>query len=165
MANICTFEMRIKGSKNACLDFFNADFPCYERWTIGEYGDNDPFILYAGGECRYDLHSMDKGDETIAQLAARMGVELEIFGYDMSEPEWIQHFHYSGGKCLHAFDLPTVVNDLEEMKIPQEDMAKYEYREQFDLYVLKNEFNEDFEWDDDEQTMRLPWIIAVPDEN
>ncbi len=156
--------MRIKGSKEKCYALFFAEFPCYEKWVIAEYGSSNDFIMHAGGECRYDLHSMDKGEETIAQIAARLGVEYEIFGYDISEPEWIQHFHYSkDGQCLHAFDLPVVVHDPEEMEISTEDMVKYEFNEQFELYVLKSEYNEEFEWDDCEEVMHLPWIISVPE--
>jgi len=161
MANVGSFEMRIKGTKQNCLDFFNADFPCYEKWTCGESGNDNNFTLCAGGECRYDLHSMDKGEMTLCQLTAKFGVELEIFGYDMSEPEWIQHFHYRNGECLHAFDLPVTAHDLEEMEISDKDAVKYDYKEEFGFYVLKNEYNEEFEWDDDEQVMTLPWIMSV----
>ena len=36
------------------------------------------------------------------------------------------------------------------------------FNEDFEIYVLKAEFNEDFEWDEDEQAMILPWRISVP---
>jgi len=165
MANICTFEMRVRGNKEACFEMLNADFPSYDRGTCGEYGSDGDFTLWIFGECRYDLHSMDKGEETIAQIAARLGVECEIFGYDISEPEWIQHFHYSkDGECLHAFDLPTVVPDLEEFEIPEEDHHKYSFMEEHGIYVLKADFQEEFEWDDCEEVMHLPWIMSVPDD-
>ena len=164
MANVCTFEMRVKGTKAACFAMLNADFPSYDRGTRGEYGNDECFTLCIFGECRYDLHSMDKGEETIREIAARLGVELEIFGYDMSEPEWIQHFHYShDGRVLHAFDLPTTVQDLEEFEIPESDHGKYDFNEDFEIYVLKPEFQEDFEWDEDEQVMILPWRVTLPE--
>lgn len=164
MANICTFEMRVRGSKAACLEMLNADFPSYDRGTCGEYGTDEDFTLCIFGECRYDLHSMDKGDETVQEIACRLGVELEMFGYDMSEPEWIQHFHYSkDGECLHAFDLPTVVQDLEEFEIPEEDHHKYNFIDEHEMYVLKPEFQEEFDWDEDEQVMTLPWRMAIPE--
>lgn len=164
MANICTFEMRVRGTKEACYQMLNADFPSYDRDTCGEYGSDGAYTLCIFGECRYDLHSMDKGEETLREIAQRLGVEVEIFGYDMSEPEWVQHFHYScDGQVLHAFDLPTTVQDLEEFEIPEEDHSKYDFNEDFEIYVLRPEFNEEFDWDEDGQVMILPWRIAIPE--
>ncbi len=163
MANVCTFEMRIKGRKDACYEMFNADFPSYDRGVAGEYGADDDFILCAFGECRYDVRSMNKGDETLREIAKRLGVELEIIGYDISEPEWIQHYHYKGDEVLYSFDLPPVVFDLEEMEIPAEDRDKYKFEEVPELYILKPEFMEEFEWDEYEETMNVSWRIAIPE--
>lgn len=164
MANVCSFEMRLRGTKEACFAVLNADFPSYYRGTCGEYGTEDDFVLCVVGECRYDLHSMDKGEETIREIARRLGVELEMFGYDISEPDWIQHFHYSSdGKVLHSFDLPTTVQDLEEFEIPESEHHKYTFNEDFEIYVLRPEHMEDFDWDEDEQVMNLPWRMTIPE--
>lgn len=166
MANVCTFEMRVKGTKENCYAFFNSDIRCYEIFVTEEHGTDADFILCIAGECRYSPSSMFNADTPVDQLAAQCNIELEIFGYDISEPEWVEHYHFRGGECIYSFNLPTSIHDiemLEEFDIdnPEEAAQKYKYIEQYDMYVLMEEYHEPFEWDEDERVMHLQWRIPI----
>lgn len=168
MANICTFEMRIRGTKENCEKMINSDIPCYELYSVDEKGNDNDFMVYLEGECRWSVTgSMVNTDdgETLAAKAAKFNIELEVFGYDKSEPEWIEHYHYKGAEVLKEFALPTVIMgwNMDETDLTDEDKAKYDYNEEHEVYILKAEFAEKFEWDEDEEIMILSYEMSFDD--
>ena len=170
MANICTFEMRIKGTKENCEKMINSDIPCYELYSVAEAGKDDSYTVCLEGECRWSVTgSMVNTDEdkTLAAKAEKFDIELEVIGYDKSEPEWIEHYHYKGAQCLKAYNLYPYYMEwqLDETDLSDEDKAKYELRKEQGVYVLKEEYAEDFEWDEDEERMIVRYCIPFGDED
>lgn len=168
MANICTFEMRIRGTKENCEKMINSDISCYELYRVDEKGTDSNYMIYAEGECRWSVTGSmvnTDDDNTLAAKAAAFDIELEVFGYDMSEPEWIEHYHYKGAEVLREFALPTVIMgwNMDETDLFDEDKAKYDYKEEHEVYILRDEFNENFEWDEDEEKMILPYEMSFDD--
>lgn len=166
MANVCSFEMKVKGTKENCLNFANSQIHCYELYIEKEYGTDEDFALYITGECRWSVTgSMVNTDEddTLAAKAKKFNIELEVFGYDISEPEWVEHYHYKGAEVIREYNLPPVFMEwqIDEADISEEDKAKYEYKEEHRVYVIKPEFEEKFEWNEDEQEMTLFWDIQL----
>ncbi len=164
MANICTFEMRIKGTKENCEKMVNSDIPCYEMYCVEEKGTDDLYMMRLEGECRWSVTGSwvnTDEDETLAAKAAKFDIELEVIGYDMSEPEWIEHYHYKGTQCLREYNLyPCIMEwQIDEMEMSDEDKAKYEFNEEHGVYILKKEFEEKFEWDEDEERMIVEYAM------
>ena len=168
MANICTFEMLIKGTKENCYNMLNSDIPCYEVYVTDEAGNDDDYMLCLEGECRWTVTgSMVNVDDdcTLAAKAKRFNIELEVFGYDKSEPEWIEHYYYKGEQCLKEYNLPPFLMgyNFDEVDLSDEDRAKYTYREEHNVYILGEEFAEKFEWDEEEERMILPYEMSFED--
>lgn len=159
MANICTFNMRIRGKKESCLGLIEDGLRgIYEAYIVGESGSDADCLMEIEGECRWNVtNSMvrDKEDGfSLIEQSQKLALEIEVFGYDISEPEWIEHYHYKNGEIIREYNLlPYVFEDaVEEMDI-EIDLSKYDYREDQGIYVLKPEYKEDFTWDEDEEKM------------
>lgn len=161
MANVCSFEFRVRGKEVNCYAFLNSNIPCYEIYEAGKYGTAEDTVLCICGECRWGLTSMTKADPPISEIAKRCNVELEMFGYDISEPFWVQHFHYKGDECLCAFNLPSYIQNPDEADIETEDLEKYTFDETHRIYVLNPEHNEVFSWDEDNEQMEVQWSISL----
>ncbi len=169
MANVCSFEMRIRGTKENCEKMIDSDMPsCYEFYRVEEQGTDNDYMVYLAGECRWSVTgSMVDTDEdnTLKAKAEKFNIEMEVFGYDISEPEWVEHYHYKGAEVIKEFALPTVVMgwNMDEMDISDEDKTKYEYKEEHDVYILKEEFNEKFECYEAEEIMILSYDMSFDD--
>ena len=135
--------MRIRGSRAACEEFvskINSDEPCD---ICNEQGSNNDMMCETGGFC-YGLF----GDENweLPNIAADLNIEYEVFSFDSSEPEGIEHLHYKGSKCIvsNCLDFELYVDpDIEPDEI-EEVYPELEYYQQSDddekVYVLKDEF-------------------------
>lgn len=166
MANVCSFEMKVKGTKENCLNFANSEIHCYELYIGEEYGTDEDFGLYLFGECRWSVTgSMVNTDEdnTLAAKAKKFNVELEVFGYDISEPEWVEHYHYKGAEVIKEYNLYPVFpeNIFDEVDLSDEDKTKYELNKENGMYILNPIYEEIFEWVQDEERMILSWDITL----
>lgn len=167
MANICTFNMRIRGEKASCLELIeNGLRGIYEAYIVGESGTDADCLMEIEGECRWNVtNSMvrDKEDGlSLIEQSKKLALEIEVFGYDISEPEWIEHYHYNNGEILREYNLlPYVFEDtVEEMDI-EIDLSKYNYKEEHGIYVLNPEYKEDYTWDEDEE--RMIYTFTMPE--
>ena len=50
MANICWFEMRMRGTKENCYAMLNSDIPCYDAYVKAENGTESDYMMYIRGE-------------------------------------------------------------------------------------------------------------------
>ena len=69
---------------------------------------------------------------------------------------------------LYSVDEKGTDNDymgrnMDEMDFSDEDKAKYDYKEEHEVYILKSEFAEDFEWNENEEIMILPYEMSFDD--
>lgn len=163
MANICSFKMMVKGSRDAINELL-GQIRCYEASISSETAVGDEILAEVFGECRYSVHACmvdEKNDATLRGLSEKLSLEVEAFGYDISEPEWIEHFHYKNGEVLREFCLPPCVPEdaFDEWEIDL-DRSMYEYIDGPGIYVLKQEYNEPFEWDDYEEDMIVTFEMS-----
>lgn len=167
MANVCTFEMRIRGTKENCYKMVNSDIPCYDAYIADEYGTDSDYMVYVNGECRWSVRDsmVNTEDKTLAQKAEEFDIELEVVGYDISEPEWVQHYHYKGAECLKEYVLIPCFPEyiMDEMDISDEDKEKYTLIEEHGMYVIKEEFQEPFEWDEENERMTVNYAMSFND--
>ena len=171
MANVCSFLMRVRGTKDDCMKLYAEGMRhCYD-WDIDHLSGSDKdAILSIFGECRYSVTASmieEKEDDsfnglTLAEKSKLLNLEIEVFGFDISEPEWIEHFHYRNGECLRAFNLPSYVyeDDLEDYEEAL-DLSKYDHLESEGVYVLKEEESEPFEWDKEKEEMRVNFSMPL----
>lgn len=153
MANICWFEMRMRGTKANCYAMLNSDIPCYDAYVTAENGTESDYMMYIRGECRWSVTSsmvdVDE-EETLAAKASKFQLELEVCALDESE-EIQEHFHYNGDKVIKANNLaqclPAWGVEDGEFELSEEDLQKYNKVEDADMYVLKEEFVENFRFD------------------
>lgn len=170
MANVCSFLMRIRGTKENCMKLYTDGMrQCYDWGTDHESGTPDDFILSVFGECRWSVTSSmiedydddDFNGKTLAEKSRLLGLEVEVFGYDMSEPDWVEHFYYKNGECLKAFNLPPFFMEDAAEEFEEEELGKYNYIREQGVYVLKKEENEHFEWNEDKQEMKVDFIMPL----
>ena len=153
MANICWFEMRMRGSKENCLAMLNSGIPCYDARVIAENGTEEDYMMYVRGECRWSVTgsmvNVDEG-ETLAAKAARFQLELEVCGLDETG-ECPERFHYKGDQVLRENNLapclPICSVEDGDFALSEEELQKYDKDEDADMYVLKEEFAEHFTFD------------------
>ncbi len=164
MANVCSFEMKIRGQRDAIISLLEQ-IRCYDVSISDEKETESGLLVDAYGECRYGVYPCmidEENEKTLSQLSEELSLEVEIFGYDISEPEWIEHYYYKNGELLHKYNLPCVIfpgdlEDCDEDDMP--DLSKYEFIEGPNLYSLLDEFMEPFEWDQDEEKMHVTYIM------
>lgn len=172
MANVCTFLMRVRGTKQNCMKLYLEGMRhCYEWDVDHESGSEDDYILSIFGECRWSVSASmieDKEDDsfngkTLCEKSQLLSLEIEVFGYDISEPEWIEHYHYKNGVCLRAFNLlPYIMEDeVDSFEEDEIDLSKYDHIESEGVYVLKEEENEPFEWDEEKEEMRVKFTMPL----
>lgn len=156
MANICWFEMRMRGTKANCYAMLNSDIPCYDAYVSAENGTEEDYMMYVRGECRWSVTAsmVDvEPTETLAAKAARFQLELEVCGLDESE-EVQERFHYKGDQTIKVNNLPSSVPvwmvDDGECELSEEDLLKYNKIEEHNMYVLKEEYMEHFTYDDEQ---------------
>ena len=153
MANLCWFEMRMRGTKANCYAMLNSGIPCYDAYVKAENGTENDYMMYVRGECRWSVTSsmvdVDE-EETLAAKAAKYQLELEVCGLDESE-EIHERFHYKGDKVIKVNNLaqclPVWGVEDGEFELTEEDLQKYRKVEEADMYVLKEEFAEHFRFD------------------
>ena len=172
MANICSFMMRVRGTKQNCMELYsNGMRQCYE-WNIKhESGSEHDYILSIFGECRWSVTTSmveDNEDDTfngktLCEKSRLLNLEIEVFGYDISDPEWIEHYHYKNGECLRAFNLPPYIMESQVECIEEEgiDLSKYDYINDQGIYVLKDEEDEPFEWDEERNEMQVNFRMPL----
>jgi hypothetical protein len=155
MANICWFEMRIRGCKENCYAMVNSEIHCNDACAKAENGTDEDYMICMRGECRGSVwnNMMQVGEgETLYAKARKFNVELEVCGMDETS-EVLEHYHYRGAEVLKENHLPPYLMayefDENEIGLTPEDMAKYQKIEEQDVYVLKEEFTEHFEFDEE----------------
>ena len=166
MANICTFKMVVRGTKENIVGLLR-ELQCYDLrefkpTTVA--GDEITFPVM--GETRWSVTSSmitPANGASLKDLSAKYSVEVEVFGYDMSEPEWIEPFHYDKGTAIKEYNLPAWFEgwQIEEGEI-EVDTSKYKYNEDADVYSLKKEFAEPFTWDEEKEDMIVTFDM-LPD--
>lgn len=153
MANICWFEMRIRGTKENCYAMLNSGFSCYDMRVKAERGTESDYMMYIGGECRWSVTTsmveVENGD-TLAAKAAKFQLELEVCGLDESR-ESHERFHYIGDKVIKENNLPESLPawgvESGDFGLSEEALQKYDKNEEQDMYVLREEFVEHFTFD------------------
>ena len=101
MANVCTFELHLRGSRPGVLALVEELQGVYDVTEQSWQGSDEDGVSYLRGECRWSVEtSMIDTQRPLGLLAEEHGVELEIFGYDLSAPETFEHYHYRSGDCL-----------------------------------------------------------------
>lgn len=172
MANICWFELRIRGSKKNCYDMLTTDIEtnCYEFDVMEERGTDDDYMMYISGECRWSvtdsLINVKEGQDTLADTAKKFQLELEICSIDESQ-EVQEHFHYKGSEMIKANNLPFAISfytiEDGEFEISEEDLSKYNKREDMGYYVLKEEFQEKISFDEDTGEIEFDFSMSFDD--
>lgn len=165
MANICTFEIKLKAKKEDCYQIIEHELSGYEFRVISENGTENEYFMHISGECRWSVtESMVNGREgnILLKAAEKNNAEIEAIGYDTSEPDWIEHYYYKGNTVIKEFALPQVVygDGFDEYELTDADREKYSYREEDDIYILKSEYDEKFEWDEENEEMRFEFSIT-----
>ena len=85
MANICTFEMKVKGKKEDTYSF-TKQLECYSV-NVSEKSMDTEVLLHIKGECPWNVTrcmvSVDKS-ATLRTMSEKYNLEIEVFGYDIS---------------------------------------------------------------------------------
>ena len=165
MANICTYNMCIFGKKDTVEEFINNGLRrVYDSFIIEEKEMDDYHFIEIEGECRSSvtnsmIRELDDGP-TLRELSSMLSLEIEVFGYDKSEPEWIEHYHYNNGNVIREYALPPYIQEymIDEYEV-EIDINKYKYNEEHGIYIIKPEFEENFEWDEDEEIMNFTFTM------
>lgn len=169
MANICWFEMRIRGTKENCYAMVNSDIPCYDAYIKAENGSEEDYMVYVRGECRWSVSGsmvdVDE-DETLAAKAKKFNIELEVCGLDESG-EISERFHYKGDEVIKECNLPSYLQAWKveegEIELSEEDLAKYNKNEDNKVYILKDEYAEQFEFDYDRDEAVFTFSMSFRD--
>lgn len=152
MANVCSFEMRIRGKKDNILAFIEHGLQgIYEAYIVRKIGTTEDYLVDVEGEGRWSVTgSMVNKDDgmSLAEQTKKYDLELEVFGYDKSEPEWIEHYHFKNGETLHEYNLPPCASEESDV-----DLSKYNYNKEYDIYVIKPECEEPYNWDEENEKM------------
>jgi hypothetical protein len=150
MANICWFEMRIRGTKDNCYAMVQSGIPCYDAYIEEEQGNDNDYMMYIRGECAWSVTNsmINIQEETLADKAKKYDLEIEICGLDESGDEK-ERFHYKGADVIKFNNLPSCFRacDIDQIGISAEEIKKFQLNEEHGMYVLKEEFVEKFEYD------------------
>lgn len=152
MANICWFEMRVRGTQENCYAMLNSGLQCEDAYVTAENGTDDDYMVYVSGNCRWDISSSMMNEckgETLAAKAQKYDVELEACG--LSEDGGCERFHYKGSQVIKENNLASyyTIWDMEEVELSEEELAKYQKIEEQNIYALKEEFCENFVYDEE----------------
>lgn len=189
MANICTYEMRIRGKKDDCYEMAETGLrKTYDYGYSIEDGTDADFILGIMGECPTsvnhsfieDFQSDDFEDQTLIEKSKLLNLEIEVIGYDLSEPYWFEHYHYKKGEALHENCCSPIIYkaqaeyEMSEDNYPYEDgyeeykqdyldnlAQRYTFDNEKDIYVIKEEYSEDFSYD--KEQMEMKYSMNIPD--
>ena len=168
MANVCTFHMLVRGRKADCIRLFEEGLrQCYDACIVHEYGPDDEYSMRIDGECRWSVTNSFIADDcedgsfinkTLEEKSRLLSLEVEIVGYDVSEPEWLDHYHYRNGECLRKSCPPLYffATELEDGEC-EHDLSLYEFIPGEGVYVLKDEYAEPFEFSEENETMIFTW--------
>ena len=166
MANICWFEMRVRGTKTNCYEFFNSDIRCYEMNLSRTDGTEKDYMMYIRGECPGSVWGsmVCNSDETLAEKAAKWNLELEVCGYE-DGCDTSERLHYKGTEVLKENILPFCLREweFEEMGLPDTDLTKYEKDEERDMYFLKSEYAEHFAYDEEKGEAVFTFTMSFDD--
>ena len=55
MANICTFEIKMKAKKDDCYQIIKHELPGYEFRVISENGTENEYFMHINCECRWSV--------------------------------------------------------------------------------------------------------------
>lgn len=161
MANIISFEMKIRGSKSNCKEMMSEENLPFERWVLAENGDDNNYLIHLQGECNWDITGQivfPRDEESLAEKAKRLSLEVEVFGYDPYDPDYdIEHFHYKNAECLKEYNMPSYLPEdiFDDYEFTDEDKKKYQYIEENEAYILLDEFKEEYEYDEANGKMLL----------
>lgn len=172
MANVCTFHMVVRGSREACVKLFSEGMrQCYDACIIHEYGTDEEYTMRIDGECRWSVKNSFISDDcedgsfinkTLEEKSRILQLEVEIVGYDIGEPEWLDHYHYKNGECLRESCPPLYffAAELEEYEECPYDLSMYDFMPGDGVYVLKDEYAEPFEFSEERETMIFTWDMS-----
>ena len=146
------FIMRIRGSRAACEEFASQISTTEEDCVIyNKQGSDDDLMCETDGWCEGTFEESNSYE--LADIAADLNIECEVFAYDPSEPEWIEHFHFKDGKYIvhDSLELELFIDpgmEPDEIAEEYENIEKYQPSDEDEnVYVLKDEFRL---WDYDE---------------
>ena len=169
MANICTFKMVLRGTEDKIVGLLRG-IHCFDL-----RGFRDPIVagneitFFVMGETRWNVTTSmvaPPDGATLKELSKTFDIEVEVFGYDTSEPVWIEHYHYNKGIAIKEYNLPAWFEswELEEGEI-EVDITQYTYHEDADVYSLKKEFAEQFTWDEENKDMIVAFDMLAGTNN
>lgn len=169
MANVCSYHMLVHGAEKDCFKLLHYGMrQCYEIAVTHQYGTEEDYWMRIDGECRWSVtssfidDSFDDGSfnsKTLQEKSELLNLEIEVVGYDISEPDWLDHYHYKNGVCLRKSSPPSYIpkDALEEQDEDNEpiDLNLYEYDSKNEVYILKKEYEEEFSWDETNECMKF----------
>lgn len=156
MSRYNAFCLRVRGTEENCEKFAMA---------IAKYDGHCDDLDYAakcgsGEECVFELRGalcgsvqtymidMPADEKSLAGLSKTLKLEIEIFASDPGDGEF-EYYYYVNGEPVDIRNLPSSLPDFifDERGFSEEDRKKYDV-EGSDIYVLRNEYLPDAEWDD-----------------
>lgn len=94
MANICNYEIRVKGSRQAAL-FVYAAMPCYnEKQICSESGTEDAYELHFTGDCKWHVDSYCRDAWDKEPLDLNTMALLDESGYG-NEDMGVDYWYYT----------------------------------------------------------------------
>lgn len=157
MANVCTFSMRIRGAVSNIQEMLKKPLPVYEANITHDEGTNSDAMLQLDGECRWSVHNswFNEAEVPIPKLTKQLKLEIEVFGYDRSEPCWLEHYHYACGQCIKE-SLPEQLDEESYEELDEDKKALYDRVDgDYTYYALQSQYVEPYDWDEKKEEMRL----------
>ena len=152
MANICWFELRVRGTKENCTGMMDSGLACEEAYVKAAVGNENDYMATIAGVCHWSvMENMVTVDEAESLLGKAKRFHLEIEACGMSEDGTCEHFHYHGAEVIkETYCLPGFsIAQLDDLDLSDEELAKYEKNDEVGMYILKEEFEEGFYFDED----------------
>ena len=141
MSMYVEFELRIRGSKAACMDYAENYLPNYKGYvsdyltTFWKGGTEDDYRMAFSCALRsYIPKYMD-----LQYASEKLSLEMEIFGSDYGEPDVWEHYHYKNGEVLVDESFSGWISPERYGRLETDELRSM-YRREDDWYVLKDEF-------------------------
>ena len=150
MANICWFEMRIRGTKENCCAFANSGFFCNDIHVIDKRGTDDDFMIYVTGTCRWSIKrslvNIQHG-KSLAQKAKEFNIKIEAYG--LCADGCCERFHYKEAEIIEERSMAAyyTADEWRELPISCEDRLQYQKGTSGNIYSLRGSFRENFRFE------------------
>lgn len=161
MANIISFQMKVRGVQDQ-IDELYSFIPSDLREDNREV-DGNAVTECVRGEANNDITGSFVKPEngvSLQELSKNLNLEVEVFGYDECEPYYLEHYYYKNGEAIIEECIITFVQgwEVEEGEV-EIDLSKYDYMEEADVYVLKQEFSIPYEVDEEEEDFVFEFVM------